>query len=917
MRPSSIAKPAVHGLCRGIESGIPSLAIIGMSQSTFAAAVFALAAVYLELAPSHDAQAQSRRYAITGTVTDSTGAPLRDASVSVHSLPDSVLAGSAVSSKSGTFLVRGLLPGNYWLEVDFIGMQTSTLTVTVSDADVAAGSIMLAQQAVELEEILIQAEPVPFATRGDTVEYYAAAYASRWNDVVEDLLRKLPGVRVYRDGTIRVYGEIVGTVLVDGKEFFGSDPSVATENLPAHTIARVQVYYKESDLAAFTGIPDGNEVRAINLVLKDEAKRGYFGRIGGGVGAETQQKTLYDGEAKIYRFTDAIKLTLTGDADNRNPFGDGFARAFKLDSRARRDNGNGSWVHGSYSLDLQDSEQDGALKREEVLGSEVFSRLDRTSHRTRTSLAHQLSVSAHTTFAKGHDLRLNASLDAASSSATNTTFQRIQDGASLARSTADTTHLDSENGMRSGEAQLTWRRRLNSKGTALVAEAQVTMATASDESDLNTRTRFYDAGATLALDQVLQNQMQLDRRLIHKHRWSVTHPIATGHTLELYGQFYTSRQEDEKTILDLEEGIARFNDRLSLGLDQSYRYIHGGLRLGRRVDGMRAELRLEVKRSDLTDTVLDLHRRIHRPYTHFLPRAFVTLDLSERTNLRVRYQASTRAPTLRQLQPYVDNANPLIILVGNPDLEPEYGHSLSVGYRYLDKSSLLYFSARTSITYTQDDIASSRSVDEQLRQVRTYVNAKARWERRGSIKISFPITRLGIDVDIGNELSYSTGSTYINSSENRSRRIRNTVDVEIYMSSSDDLEIFAVGQLSLNRTDYSLNERLEHAYQTAEAYAGAIYGFGHGWEVSTVLAYQLFDNALFGSGRDVADLETELSWSFLDDRASLRLVLRDMLNQNLGVTVSSTSTYIEEERIPSLGRHLVAKFTYRFSPVRR
>jgi hypothetical protein len=196
---------------------------------------------------------------VRGIVADSAGGGVEGAMVVVLALPDSILTKFSLTDGDGRFTLRRVPVGAYILQVTMVGHQTVRNELTVGPSDVEVGSIAIQVLAVEMEELIVSVDHVPFVSRRDTLDYNALAFEVRPNATVEELLARLPGIEVDSDGTIRAQGEEVRNVLVDGKEFFGSDPTIATRNLPAEAVERVQVYDKESDMAEFTGIADGQE----------------------------------------------------------------------------------------------------------------------------------------------------------------------------------------------------------------------------------------------------------------------------------------------------------------------------------------------------------------------------------------------------------------------------------------------------------------------------------------------------------------------------------------------------------------------------------------------------------------------------------------------------------------------------------
>lgn len=263
--------------------------------------------------------AEGQSYGIIGLVTDSTaGTPLVSATVILLMQADSSLIHFTTTRKDGVFSFPRVAPEHYILQVTYVGMQTAYQPFLIDDQNVDLGNVQLSPSNQDLEEFVVTANRLPFVVRGDTIEYHAMAFVVRPMDMVEDLLRRLPGIEVDPSGTVYAHGRTVENVLVENKEFFGNDPTIATRNLPAESVDRVQVYDKASDRAELTGIPDGRDERTINLELTEEAKKGAFGQIVGGLGGESSQQERYFTQANVFRFTPRLQFALFGGAENVN-----------------------------------------------------------------------------------------------------------------------------------------------------------------------------------------------------------------------------------------------------------------------------------------------------------------------------------------------------------------------------------------------------------------------------------------------------------------------------------------------------------------------------------------------------------------------------------------------------------------------
>ncbi|MCK4993151.1 MAG: hypothetical protein KAS29_21785, partial [Bacteroidales bacterium] len=221
-----------------------------------------------------------------------------------------------MTDNKGSFRIRNIKEGDYLLQYSFVGMETLYNNISIP----APGGEDLGTQVLapnSLEEVTIIEEYIPITFKSDTVEFNPNAFNTKSNAVVEDLLKKIPGIEVDEAGNMKALGEDVVNVRVDGKEFFGKDPKVATKNLPADAIQKVQVYDKKSDESEFTGVDDGVRERTINLMLNEDHKKGYFGNVEAGFGSGAH----YSADGKIYRFSEKLQSALLGMTNNINEFG--------------------------------------------------------------------------------------------------------------------------------------------------------------------------------------------------------------------------------------------------------------------------------------------------------------------------------------------------------------------------------------------------------------------------------------------------------------------------------------------------------------------------------------------------------------------------------------------------------------------
>ena len=226
---------------------------------------------------------------ITGTVIEEgTNEPIEQATVRLLSVKDSSMIGGVATSRNGGFVLKNIKNGSYLLHVSFVGFDPlyQPLRITGKTNPVKLGKLALADGSILLGEAVVVGKAPEVTVRNDTMEYNADSYKTTEGSMLEDLLKKMPGVEVSSEGKITVNGKEIKKVLIDGKEFFSDDPKVASKNLPSKMIDKVQVLDKLSDMAKMTGFDDGEEETVINLTVKPGMKQGWFGNAFAGYGSE-------------------------------------------------------------------------------------------------------------------------------------------------------------------------------------------------------------------------------------------------------------------------------------------------------------------------------------------------------------------------------------------------------------------------------------------------------------------------------------------------------------------------------------------------------------------------------------------------------------------------------------------------------
>ncbi len=890
---------------------------------------------------AHPAVATAQQFNVKGIVVDSTHAAVQNAMVVALTRTDSVIAAFSTTTGSGRYTINRLAPGEYILQVTGIGFKPVRRDFRIVDADVTADTVvMLSAGAIELGELVVSAEHIPIVNKPDTLEYNAEAFKTRINATVEELLKRLPGLTVGTDGSITAQGQTVQKVLVDGKEFFGNDPKMATRNLPAAAVDKVQVFDKKSDAAEFSGIDDGQEQKTVNLVLRPDARVGYFGRAVAGIGPSPRTKEAfagpkandprYSGALNLNRFSPSTQLSVIGSRNNvaqsafsmalpvaigrgGGGFGgggsSGFSETMALGLNGSRQFTDNSWIRSSYFLSTSDRRQSSVTDEQLLQGESVSANRNETATSLSNNLSHKLNLNAQHAFNTWNQLRFRGSFSAGPDKSDNVSNQEtltpagdFQNRASSSVST-DADNLD-------GNGRLTYSRRFNQAGRTMVAELWGDLSKPNQLTNLNSSTDLTDGAGGIITREVLQSQRRKSRTFTSGQRLGLTNPIGRGLVVELFGQHRAISETQHYDVNDIVGGTPVPNTDLSQAFERTYSYLNSGTRLSRNTEALRWVVGLEVQRSDLQGTILNRDESISNGFTNLLPSANLRYQFNQGSNITVNYRTSTREPSLNELQPFVDNTDPLRIYAGNPDLTPQYQHSLRADFRRFDQFSFRSIYLYANMGYSRNQIVQSRTIDPQGRQTVMPINLGDGWSSRVGGSYGTPIRALGLQVDVDYSYNRSRGSELVNQVENVSHTANHSVGIRLQNRSKEVFDLNAGAEWNFNSVSYSINTRLNQDYVNRNFTGNGTWYIGETWSANASADYMVYDQNLFGPRDNIFMLGASLGHQMFNNRAEIRIAATDLLNENTGVSISSTSSYIREQRAATLGRQVMVQFSY-------
>lgn len=889
----------------------------------------------------------SRNLTATGFVKDTSQNSLGSATVVLLNPTDSVMVSFSITDSEGKFNLKGLTPGEYLLQASYISYVPVNKKITITDLakEQDLGVITLEPVTSALDEVLVKAQRIPMQINKDTIEYNAAAFKTKPNDVVEDLLKKLPGLEVESDGTIKAQGEEVKQVLVDGKEFFGKDPQIATRNLPANAVEKVQVFDKKSDMAEFTGIDDGQDEKAINIELKEDHKKGVFGNVAAGYGSDSR----YESKVTLNKFTKNQQLSILGMANNVNQQGfsmnDYISFAGGLGNLMRSGGGRVRISGGTTDgIPISDGLSNGyvntgagGLNFNQDFNKHTKLNLSYFYSRIRNDLDQvtlRQSVLAESSFlSKENDEeisingnhRINATLDHKIDS-----LQNIRVRTTLAFNDSDYNLLSNSqtindqgvlenSGLRDNtsegnntnfSSELIYRKKFSRKGRSMTASLEFGKSGDTQSALLQSTNQFKGENSPGTTEVIKQDHNQNNDAINYGIELTYTEPLGKNNYLNLGYSHKNYSNQLLKDVLDLDEfGGSVFNDQLSNHYNRDYIYDRGSSSWRWIKNKSNLQLGIDAQKSLLQGEFFSSEEmNIKRSYFNVLPELTWNYDLAASKSLRLSYNTSVREPSLTQLQPIVDNSNPLSIYVGNPELRPEYTHRLQLRYFSFSQFSMTNFFAMINATYTDNAIVNSRTIDALFRQTTTPINVDNDYRLNTFTGFGTPLRFIKSRINLHANFTYNKGIVFLNNLEENTNRYTSSIDLSFDNQKKELVDLRVGTNIRHSLTNYSISDNLDQDYINHSYYADVSININDSWNIGTRFDYGIY-NAL-GEKREIPLWKASVSKYVLKRKGEIRISAFDLLNQNIGIQQNIDLNYIEDIRINSLARYFMLSFTY-------
>jgi len=885
----------------------------------------------------------AQQHKLEGNLLGKDGNPLLYATAVLLYPGDSTMAYYGITNEDGHFVIKNIKEGNYLLQTSYLGYKPhyQHLSVPLPKGNTLAAIIMEPLD-VSLPELEVSADRIPFIIKDDTIEYGAGSYKVKSDAAAEDLLKKLPGIQVDRAGNIKAQGENVQNVLVDGKEFFSSDPKVATKNLPADAVDKVQVYDKKSEETELTGIEDGNYAKTINFILKDGKKSAVFGDVSAGIG--TNEK--FQGGAKLYRFTKKYQLAALAMINNVNKYG------FSFNDYLDFNGGLQNLLHGGNGSITIGSSDDIPINFGQSINGLVSSGVGGANYTYEARKNNRFNVSY---LISGSDKKLTQ----------NTLTQNYLDSLTFLKE--DDFIQNSSN--RTHRLNFGWKNRIDSSQN-LVISGGLGYVTYNANSLLNSQSienkmiinnlekiakngetkysakfsstylkkwrsnwKLFKLGANFSMNNDMLNKNWANKTIImnppdsifdkayqNNDNMTLRYSMTSSITRKIKPLWYlvpsiSIGKVNEK--INRIQGEPPVNDNIidSLSPDfiQDYYYLRTALSLNRNTKKSQFNLSLGVENTSLTKK-LNNNNSINSNSWYFTPKISWNYEYRTAKRIGLSLRSSVITPTANQSLPTANTSNPLMLYSGNINLKPEYSNDLQINWMYFDQFSQISLFAYANANYTLNKINYSRNIMPDLSQQLSLVNVKDDYRASASFEFNTPIKALSLDFNASLREDWNRGINVVNDVENTIINFSHSLTVKFNNRKKEKWDIGIGATFQLQDAKYSIQNSLNKVYYNFTGFMDLSYTPNDKWYFSFTSDLKRYNSNSFGETVYIPLLRAEINRYILkNNRGVITFEIFDILDKNNGIERISEMNYLQQTISNTLQRYAMITFKYRLN----
>ncbi|MFA5044816.1 MAG: outer membrane beta-barrel protein [Paludibacter sp.] len=873
---------------------------------------------------------------VQSTVYDSkNGLPIEMANVRLLHSPDSTFVTGCQTDSKGDFMMSKIKSGNYILVISSIGYINFKQTISVLNKDVILKGVQLQENVQLLKEVQVTGNAAQMVVKGDTMEYNATAFKTAENAVVEDLLKRLPGVEVSTDGKITVNGEAVTKIRVNGKKFFNDDVEMATKNIPAELIDKIQVLDQKSDMAQLTGFEDNDTERIINLTFKPNRKKGTFGNVTGGAGMDTNKELRYDGNLFLNLIDGEAQTTITGGGNNTNT--------------ARSSRGRGGW--GGRGNSGITTTQNVGVNNNTIINPNLkvggdgslnhsFNDTQSTSNQ-QTYLIGSTNTNTSKSAATVNNYSANLRLEmewkvdsmntvifqpnlSYSSSFTDSNNDYSYSTDSVRTSWGSTKNYGNGTSINGGLGIIYNHKFASKKGRTFTANFQSGISRSNNES-FNESKKLTSINDSTMINQrttnVSDNNNFSLRLAFVEPLWNLKNFLETSVYLSeshsTSDKIQYDRLRNDSINYDYSNNFE--NNFYRESLEFNYRYIDNGYNL---MFGMKGEPSQNYStRTYANGNILPITNEV----LNFSPTARLQYNFGKKKFARLDYRGQTEQPSISQMQPVKNNSNLMNETVGNPDLKPAFNQSLRVMYSAFNDQTFSSFNTFLRAEYTKDDLVTNSLYDVTGKQYSQTVNASNMpYSVNGNVMFNTPLIQkllhFNTNTSAGYDMRYgysARGLTTVNTDSiiplgDLSSTGRYNLGEQIALTFTEDaIEIGARGSIRYSNTKNNLNPKISETYDWSGG-GNIILHLPYSINIGTDLNYTT-QQGYSTSAQNQLIWNASFDKTLFKNKGVLSLKVNDILRQQLNIRQTIGDNYIQYNTYNTLTSYFLLSFTYKIN----
>ncbi|WP_161891225.1 outer membrane beta-barrel protein [Pontibacter russatus] len=886
---------------------------------------------------------------LSGTVKSAVGATALPGATVLLENPAAPAATptATITDAEGNFRFERVAPGQYNLKVNYLGFENFSQSVKMEGASVNLGTLQLQEASTSIKEVQVIGRVPLGDQKGDTAVYNAGAFKTAPDASAEDLVTKMPGVTI-TDGKVQAQGEDVKQVFVDGKRFFGDDADAALRNLPAGIIESVEVFDRQSDASQMSGFDDGQREKTLNIVTKEESRKGQFGKVSAGYGTDER----YMVGAAVNFFNNDRRFTVTGLTNNINMLDFSVGETPGGGMRGRRGGWGGGtpdgiittntigvnysdmWgkkmeVSGNYSFTNREFDQSRYTLRDYVQAAYPGQEYTETVAGINTENVHRFNMRLDYKMNERNRLLITPRISVQQSGANSNLFGQTTWDEGLLNQTENIS--DSDNGNYSFNNNIFYSHSFAKEGRTFSTRLNTDYSAGNGERYLLSNTIFSDDAAR---NEYRKQFTDTDRT---GYSWeanvSYTEPVGENSRVQLEYEIGNRVDDTDKLTYDFVEQLEQYS-ALDTILSNTFKseYLTQEAEIGYQysTEDVRLQVEVEYQEAKLqNDQVFPAPYDLNRTFGSILPSAQLEYKFDETRTLFLDYRADTDAPSIEDMQDVIDYSNTLQVSVGNPNLNQSFENQLRMRYRSFDKETNKVFFAFLMGSLVQDYVTnSSLLVQDSLRlsddivlgsgaTLSRPVNLDGYWNVRSFFNYGQPVNFVNSNFNMNGGFGYSRIPGLIINQENETNEVNYANETNFRLglglssNISEKVDFNISTRSSFNLVDNTLLTQQNNNYFNQSSQLRLNWIFWKGLVYRTELNHQ------FNSGLSDALENNFMLWNmslgkkiFKNQKGEISLSVNDLLNQNVSVRRNVRANFVEDVQTNVLQRYFMLTFTY-------